>query len=462
MEKLMEIAKRIADQIEIYSGASASDGVNFENSKLKHIDSKLQYGIALRIIKDGRLGFAYTRNLVNREELVQNAFASLKGGVEAKYEFPLTKQRGFAPLNPLLRFLKMGRMRGCPSLKLPQVKSYDGSIEKLTNTQMVEECTRTCKTLGAKTKGEIHVGVGRETNKIRIMNSSGTDVSAEFSEYSGYAGILYPGSHSSIGRIVYNKKFEKFPDRLINFMLDAYNRSLKEAKPKGGRMKVLFMPEALYALIWRLKEGTNGKNIYEKVSPIKDKFGQKIMSEKLTIVDEPLCDSVPNARVFDDEGTACQNLTIIEAGVLKNYYTDLNYAQKLNVKSSGNGYKVGISSKVIPLLAYLTVKPGKKSLAELIKAMEKGVIVCGVMGAHSGNILNGDFSVGLAPGIYVENGEIVGRVKDAMVAGNIYETMKNVIDVEDTVYPGYTAMFPPSLGMLPAVLFDDVSVVTKN
>jgi PmbA protein len=437
MEKLLAIAKRVTDQAEIYSATSNTDGVSFENAKLKDIDSKMQHGVALRIIKDGKLGFAYTKNLIYREELVQNAFASLKGGVEAQYEFPLTK-------------------------RLPSLQSFDASIKKLTNTQMVEECTRICDTLGAKTKGEIYVGFGREMAQVRIMNSVGTDVSAEFSEYSGYAGILYPGSQAAIGRILYLKKFQKFPDATLNFMLDIYNRSLKEAKIKSGKMKVLFMPETLYALIWRLKEGTHGKNIYEKVSPIKDKPGQKILSEKLTISDESLNDNWTGARAFDDEGTPCQNLTVIEAGVFKNFYTDLNYAQKLNVKPSGHGYKTGISSKIIPTLTHLTVKPGKKSLANLIKTMDKGIIVCGIMGAHSGNILNGDFSIGLSPGIYVENGEIIGQVKDAMVAGNIYEVMKNVVDIEDTVYPGYTAMFPPALGMLPAVLFDDVSVATKN
>jgi PmbA protein len=437
MEKLLEIAKRVADQVEICLRAASTDGVSFENSKLKDIDSKMQYGVALRIIKNGKLGFAYTRNLIDREQLVQNAFASLKGGVEAHYQFGLTK-------------------------KLPALKSFDASIDTLTNTQIVGECKRICDFLGAKTRGEISASFGREKTQIRVLNSAGTDLSAEFSEYSGYAGIAYPGSQASIGRFLYLKKFQKFPDGLLNLMLHRYNRSLKEAKPKSGPMQVLFMPEALYALIWRLKEGALGKNIYEKVSPVKDKLGQKILSEKLTIVDEPLNDDVPNPRAFDDEGTPCKNLTIIDAGVFKNFYTDLNYAQKLGVKSSGHGYKIGIASKIIPTLAHLTIKPGKKSITDLLKAIDQGIIVGGVMGAHSGNILNGDFSVGLSPGIYVEKGEIIGQVKDGMVAGNIYEVMNNVIDIEDTLYPGYTAMFPPALGMLPAVLFDEMKIATKN
>jgi PmbA protein len=437
MEQLLAIAKKVADQVEIYSGSYTTDRVSFENAKLKDIDSKLQYGIALRIIKDGKLGFAYTKNLINREELVQNGLASLKGGVEAKYNFPLTK-------------------------KLQSLNTFDKSIETLTNTQMVEESKRICDFLTPKTKGELHAGLGCEKNKIRIINSAGTELSADFSEYFGYANILYPGSHAGIWRIFYRKKFEKFPDQILHFILETYNKSLKEANPAGGKMKVLFLPETMYALVWRLREGTNGKNIYEKVSPIKDKLGQKILSEKLTIIDEPLNDSIPNARVFDDEGTPCQNLTLIEAGVLKNFYNDLNYAHKLNTKPSGHGYKTGLSSKIVPLPCHLTIKPGKKPLVELIKAMDKGIIVAGVMGAHSGNILNGDFSIGLSTGIYVENGEIIGRVKNAMAAGNIYEVMKNVIDIEDTVYSTHSAMYPPTMGMLPAVLFDDVRVATKN
>ena len=55
----------------------------------------------------------------------------------------------------------------------------------------------------------------------------------------------------------------------------------------------------------------------------------------------------------------------------------------------------------------------------------------------------------------VENGEIIGRVKDAMVAGNVYETLKNIVAIEDTVHDCWSGRFP-------AVLCDDVSVATKR
>jgi len=87
--------------------------------------------------------------------------------------------------------------------------------------------------------------------------------------------------------------------------------------------------------------------------------------------------------------------------------------------------------------------------------MDRGLIVCGALGAHSGNIPNGDFSVGLSPGLYVEKGEIAGRIKDAMITGNIYDMMQKVIGIEDRVHAANT-------GFYPAILFDDVNVATKS
>jgi PmbA protein len=220
-------------------------------------------------------------------------------------------------------------------------------------------------------------------------------------------------------------------------------------------MKVLFLPEAMYALVWRLTEATSGRNFYEKTSPIRDKVGQPVLHEKLTIVDRALDDTVPGARAFDDEGTPCRNLPIFEQGVLRNFYCDLYYAAKLNAQPTGNGYRGDAQYKPHPELGHLTIQPGDKSFAELVKLIDHGIVVGGAMGAHSGNILNGDYSIGLSPGILVEGGEVKGQVKDAMVAGNVYETMKNVIAVENAVYPA-------AMGRFPAVLFDGVSVATRG
>jgi len=104
----------------------------------------------------------------------------------------------------------------------------------------------------------------------------------------------------------------------------------------------------------------------------------------------------------------------------------------------------------------LFIQAGTDSFDDLIAKMDKGVIVFGALGAHSGNLPNGDFSVGINPCFYVENGKIIGRVKDSMVAGNIYDIMKNNVEaVGKDLESSYMVTAPP-------VLFNNINVAIKS
>ncbi len=432
MEQLLEQARRVSDQSEVFFQEQRSDTVSFENGLLKNIESRDQSGISLRLIREGRLGFAYTRNLGRPEELVQNALATLPGGVEARYALP----ERFSP---------------------PDSGAYDPAIENLSNTQMVEEGQRLAAELGGKTAGQVNLLVYRSVTRVQLINSRGSDLDWRTSNYGVHLSLMYPGSYNAVERSWATKKFEPVPEALPAFLLSLYNRSQTKVRPAGGRMKCLLLPETLYTLVWRIQSAASGKNIFENISPLKDRIGEKLFAANLTLVDDPRNSTRPNARGFDDEGTPCAQYPIIEKGVLRHYYFDLNYAEKLGVLPSGHGYRTAawggdaIANKPRPALEYLGLAPGRRTFDELLRSVDRGVLVAGALGAHSGNIPNGDFSFGLAPGIYVEGGEIRGVLEEAMVAGNIYEVLKNVVDLEDRVHPA-------SEGYYPAVLLDEVSV----
>lgn len=432
MERLLKMAGKAADQGEVYFLEHQSDLVQFENGRLKEIESKMQSGLSLRIIKDGCLGFAYTKNLLNPEDLLHQALDSLKGKVEAPFDFP----------------------SGSP---LPFLQTDDPHLQEVTNSALVEEGSRVCDYLTARVQGQVNVSIQRDRQQIRLQNTRGTDQSLIDSSFFLNASILFPGSQAGIDQPILEKGFRPFPEEKLDLLQRLFNASLKEARPKPGKMKVLFFPETLYALIWRIQAAASGKNMYEKTSPLLNKIGDSLFDPKITLFDDPLNDQRPQARGFDDEGTPCRLFPLIEKGVVKNAYYDLYYSGKMNASPTGHGYKSAvwggetIALKPRPALEYLYLKPGEKSFWDLVKSMDRGVMVAGVLGAHSGNILNGDFSIGLAPAIYVEKGEIIGLVKDAMAAGNIYETLKEVAAVEDTAHPTYGGTFP-------AMLLDRVNV----
>jgi len=435
MEKLLEMAGKVCDQAEIYFCDPTASEVMFQKGELHDIESQFQSGIALRIIKDGKLGFSYTKNLINREEFLQNALNSLTGGVQALYDFPHTSS-------------------------LPSLKTYNEHLGKVTSSSMVENCQRIADVFRKNTDAEIEVVAYKEIQNVRITNTRGTDVQSKIGSNGYWFSLVYPGGGAGISRVYEEKIPFSVSHNILDNLVKMYNASSKVCAISGGKMKVLFMPGSMYTLLWRLHSGASAKSVYEDISPIKNDIGKQIVSENITFYDAPLNDEVPGARSFDDEGVPTKKMNIIEKGILKNFFYDLNYAQKLGVKSTGHGYRSSmwggdsITIKPSPDLGHPRIEPGEKSFEELVAMMDKGIILDGVMGAHSGNIPNGDYSVGVSPGLYVEKGEIVGRVKDVMVAGNVYDTLKKVIAVENKLHTCWG-------GKMPAILCDGISVSSK-
>ena len=423
MRDLLKIAEKYFDSSEISYVSSNNDSVSFADGKLKDIESGLRSVISFRGIKNNTLGTSYTRNLIDKEKFIENAAESLKGSVKAEYDFPETK--GLAALN-----------------------NYEDSISKLENQALVDEIKRVTDILKSKVTGQIDIYAGKGIVEYGIINSKGTELKNKVSSYYLAPSIVFPGTSARVSKQLVDKKFVSYKDEDIDFIVDLYKKAEKEVKFESGKMQVMFLPSSIYSLLWRINSAANAKNIYEKTSPLINKLGEKIFSEKLTLINDPMADVFVTQRNFDDEGVATKNLPIIEKGVLKNYYNDLKYAALMNQEPTGTGFGGA------PSLSALYFEPGNMSFNEMIKSMKKGVIIGGALGAHSGNILNGDLSIGVAPGYYVENGEIVGRVKNTMVAGNVYDFMKNIEEVENELHTAFG-------GKAPAILFNDMNVASQ-
>jgi PmbA protein len=138
---------------------------------------------------------------------------------------------------------------------------------------------------------------------------------------------------------------------------------------------------------------------------------------------------------------------LIEAGIVKNFLYDLDAAGRTGRKSTGNGVGCGPTN--------LVVGAGETPFEEMIKRIAEGLIVHQVLGLGQGNPASGAFSVNVHLGYKIENGQIAGRVKDVMLAGNTYDSLKEVGAVGDK-----QEWVGGSL-LTPAVLIDGLNVVAK-
>lgn len=170
----------------------------------------------------------------------------------------------------------------------------------------------------------------------------------------------------------------------------------------------------------------NADNVQKGLSLLRGKVGEKIASEKLTLMDNPLMKESTSSCAFDAEGVATYKKNVIQNGVLNTFLHNIRTATIEKIESTGNASKSSYTALVEVAPSTLYVKSGKTSYEEMIKKLGNGLIITDMMGMHSGaNPVSGDFSLA-SKGFLVQNGKIVRAVEQITVAGNYFELLKKI------------------------------------
>jgi len=197
--------------------------------------------------------------------------------------------------------------------------------------------------------------------------------------------------------------------------------------PKGKVLTYL-PPETVARMIWPVFIGTNGRNVAKGDSPLAGRLGDQVFAPSLTILDNPHQDYASGARAIDNNGIPTRKQTICDMGVLKRFLYDLDSAGLAGTESTGNNGCNPYSPRILP---------GEVPSTRLLADIEDGLYIRDIIGFGQSNIINGDFSGNIGLGYRIRNGEIMGRVKNAMIAGNLYEILKhNVLLSSDAEHEG--------------------------
>jgi PmbA protein len=254
--------------------------------------------------------------------------------------------------------------------------------------------------------------------------------------------MLFVGDDLDDCRVIDN------PDEIIQNTLTQLERASKNVTVRSGDLPVLFTSSGVAsAFIPALASAFNGKLVFEGASPLAKKLGEVAFDKKLSIYDDATIPMRPTSHPCDDEGVPSRRTPLIEHGRVTNFYYDLKTAAKAGKQSTGNGSR-GRGGAPSPSINALIVTPGTVTFEALLADMKEGLVVEYLMGAEQGNVLGGDFSGNVLLGYKVENGKIVGRVKDTVVAGNVYKLLADITLASDARWQG--GIFTPSI-FCPAV-----------
>ncbi|MGY4706463.1 TldD/PmbA family protein [Candidatus Bipolaricaulota sp. J31] len=436
---ILEKAAAAAKGAELYEEYREGISVSFRGGELEKVKSEAVLGRALRVIVDGRLGFASTAGEAE-DPLVEAALASARHGDPAPFSFP--RLEGGEPvevLDPEVR-----------AISVEDLLSWGEAAVRAVREEFPEVI--------------VDVTLYRGETTVRIANTAG----GEREERRTYFGMSVEAQRINegdiwllwVGKNV--RRREDLSPEDITAQVIRYLRWGERVVPAPvGKPPVLFTPRGAVVLYLPLLVGFSGLSVYLGTSPLKGRLGEKAFDRRLTLVDRGTLPFGPRSASFDDEGIPTGTLPLVEEGVVRGFFYDLRAAALAGVEPTGNGVKGGLfgggfRSPPTPGPRNILVSPGEGTLEELIAEMEEGIVVEGVLGLGQGNIQSGAFSNNVSTGFVVRDGRVIGRLKNTMIAGNAYEVLRDGLRAiggePEWCYGFYNS---------PPLLVEGVSVVTR-
>jgi PmbA protein len=429
IEEIIDLANKRGIEAEVYYASSQDTPIEFANNRLKSLETKASEGVALRVIADNKLGFASSTDLTRLSDLVDAAIATAEIGDPIEFGFTQNVNSITPPSNYQ------------PPSTETLVEVGENLIEKVHQYNP-----------------EILVDVSFHSGSSQEKLATTTNVYTE--QHSQTLSAVLSGNlvrgEDFLQAYTYEVTCDRAPDydQILQKLIKKYQNAQELAAIQSGSFPVLFTPSAAASTIGSLfRTLFSGQSVVQKSSPLTEKLGEKVFSEGLTVFEDPSIGV--NACAVDDEGMPTTRKVLIDKGVISQFYWDRRWAARHGIESSGNGFRGGLS-RPNPSLVNICMSPGSTSVEDLIAGIEEGVIVDQVLGAGQSNQLAGEFSVNIDLGYKIEKGKIVGRVKNTMVAGNIFEAFNNLVDFSDR------AEWVGSSAYVPHILFSQLGVAARQ
>lgn len=398
-EKLIDLAlQRGAEAAEVLQSRSRSRPVFFEANRLKQLESSAALGTALRLWVNGRPGLAVAYGNVDPNAIVDKALSISALNDPETIDLVGNSSRHYPDIGqevPVEQLIDWGQTM----------------IDRIRSTYPDVVCG---------------VDIECDVETTRILNTRGLDCRYSDATLSSYLSVDWVRGDDFLNVSDGQTQRDGLDvDALTNQVLQRLAWAEPSAEVETGRMAVIFTAKAA-DMVWdTLQMALSGKRVLERSSPWSNALGEQMTSSCITLRQDP--EAGPFSCPFDDEGTPTQRLTFIDRGVVRLFYSDRAVGRTLGAESTGNGFRPGLGSYPTPSLYNTLVQPGEKSLNELIADIDNGVLVDQILGGGAG--IAGDFSVNIDLGYRIHRGELVGRVKDTMVAGNIYTALKDNVEL---------------------------------
>lgn len=431
-------SSRGTSYVETRYQARLTTEVTFVNGELERIRVVENAGCGIRVLVDGCWGFSSTNNISLLKQSLLHAISAARVLAKTKKN----KVGGLADSK-----MAVGTFRTAVNGNLSDI-DIEQKMRVAKEGEKAARCNRAVKTASCTYREML--------DHKAIVNSDGADVEIHDSkpEFS-VAAIAKRGgesatAHEGVG--VTGGWNDLFKKSHLEYAVTASERAAKllDAKHVSGDRATVILDPAMVGLLSHEAIGhTVEADFVLSGSVVKDKIGQQVANELVTLVDSGRSEILNNAGgtiLVDDEGVAAGRTAIIENGILKSFLHNRESAMTFGTASTGNARAFLYSDEPLIRMRNTFIEPGGDKLADMIKETKHGYVV---KGARNGQAdANGEFMFGAEEVHVVEKGEVKELMRGASVSGNAFDVLRSVDMVGDEfqydIGTGYCGKYQPA------------------
>jgi len=165
--------------------------------------------------------------------------------------------------------------------------------------------------------------------------------------------------------------------------------------------------------------------------------GQKVGSDRVSVIDTGDMPDLRGSYNVDDEGQAPQKNLLIEKGVLKGYLNDRITAEALGAARTGNGRRQSYRFPPLVRMSNTYIETGTDPVEAIIKETKSGLFARNLGGGEV-DTTTGNFTFGVLEAYLIEDGKITAPVRGAVLVGSGPEVMKRIdrVGPDQDFWPG--------------------------
>ncbi|MEK8021620.1 MAG: TldD/PmbA family protein [Candidatus Parabeggiatoa sp.] len=384
---ILERTKRLAQSAEIYTRQEKKIHVHFEGRNLQNIQADYDYGRALRIFKDGRIGFAHTtqEGIDHDKALVKRALAVAPYGQVAS--FTMSQKASILNTHQLYQAPK-----------------------ELETEDVVKIANDTLDSLYEKHHQFGWSVIARyQQGHIHLANTEGFDGQYNYTRLVLIISGLYMQKNDILH---YHKQWNgnQYPDTLNTFITST-DRDLQKVDRlidvNPGTYQVIFSPSATSLLLHTLIVPITGKNLINRTPHMID--------ARMTLIDDPTSSNGSQVIPFDDEGVITRSKVLFKEGLFVEGIHSLATAKAVGHQPTGNGFRTSYAKIPKPKITNLFLSPGNQSITDIIANIKNGLYIIMLGGTINSDFQNCHLVGTVSLGYRIVNGECVGRIKNVTV-----------------------------------------------